>query len=103
MAAWVPTPRPLSEPMSAWVNGLLGRLDAVGGLTLVWGNTGAARDAISGAELAQPFGIDSPPSRCADASCALIADPNPRSWPDMPPITAFILASTSAETSVSIA
>src|SRR5271163_1198253 len=58
LAAWVPTPRPLSEPMSAWVNGLLGRLDAVGGLTLVWGNTGAARDAISGAELAQPFGID---------------------------------------------
>src|SRR5271156_3830254 len=68
LAAWVPTPRPLSEPMSAWVNGLLGRpADGLTGLTLVWGNTGAARTAISGALFAQPFGIDSPPNRFAPA------------------------------------
>ena len=54
--------------MRAWVNGLLGRFaDAVTGLTLLPGNTGAAR-LISGAPRAQLFGIDSPPNRCDDAS-----------------------------------
>ena len=89
--------------MSAWVNGLLGSpADAFAGLILVAGSTGAAR-VISGAACAQPFGIDSPPSLCADASCALIVDPNPRIWPEMLASIAFILASTKEETSASIA
>src|ERR1700737_94871 len=93
LAAWVPTPRPLSEPMRAWVKGLLGRpADGFAGLTLVSGKTGAAR-AISGAPLAQLFGIDSPPNRLAEASWALIDDANPRISPEMPAIKAFILPS----------
>ena len=84
--------------MRAWVNGLLGKGAAMlGAATLLPGNTGAAR-AISGAACAQPFGIDNPPNRCADASWALIPDTADRIWPVMPPIMACNLLSTSWDT-----
>src|ERR1700733_11456554 len=68
LAACVAIPRPLREPMSAWVNGLLGvPADNSGAATLLVGSTGAART-ISGAACAQLLGIDNPPSRPADAS-----------------------------------
>src|ERR1700684_2444433 len=103
LAAWVPTPRPFIAPMSAWVNGLLGSpADGFTGLILVAGSTGGA-PIISGADDGQPVGTDSPPSRCDDASCALIVDPTPRIWPEMLASIAFILPSTSEETSASIA
>src|SRR5436305_3423200 len=68
LAACVPMPRPLRAPMSAWVYGLVGiPADAVGGAMLLSGSTGAART-ISGADWAQPFGTDNPPSFPALAS-----------------------------------
>src|ERR1700733_12716088 len=67
LAACVPSPRPLREPMSAWVYGLLGiAADTFGAATLLAGSIGAAR-AISGAAWAQPFGTDSPPNSPAAA------------------------------------
>src|ERR1700722_11461781 len=82
LAAWVTIPRPFKEPMSAWVNGLLGiAADTFGAAMLLAGSIGAART-ISGAAWAQPFGTDSPPSRPADASCAEMVDPKPRIWPE---------------------
>jgi hypothetical protein len=94
----LPMPRPVMEPISAWVNGLFGRpVDMLGSLTLVPGNNGAAR-LISGAAVCHPPGIDKPPNRCADASWAETEDPNDRSWPATPLIPSCNLPSTSCET-----
>src|SRR5947209_10376094 len=67
LAACVPMPRPFIAPMRAWVYGLVGKFaDVMGDAILLAGNIGAALT-ISGADCAQPFGTDMPPSFPAPA------------------------------------